>query len=150
MVDQVSHSGLTGNQVHEPKGIETATLGQWYVTDGAGSGSWQRNDKEALVSHTFSHGAYRFIVDSELLLVTMDNVELVAPTDYIYLEVDGVKDPSFRVYFSNPAITYSDKSVIVDYSVIAGKSTLLKGKAIGLGHSLSSVETLSTTSSTFH
>lgn len=36
----VSHALLTGSELHEPKGIETASLGEVYVADGSGSGSW--------------------------------------------------------------------------------------------------------------
>ena len=36
----VSHALLTGSELHEPKGIETAALGEVYVADGSGSGSW--------------------------------------------------------------------------------------------------------------
>lgn len=36
----VSHASLTGTQLHEPKGADTATLGTVYVSNGAGSGSW--------------------------------------------------------------------------------------------------------------
>lgn len=34
------HSDLTGAELHEPKGIETATDRQVYVADGAASGEW--------------------------------------------------------------------------------------------------------------
>lgn len=36
----VSHATLTGSQLHEPKGVATATLGEVYVADGTGSGNW--------------------------------------------------------------------------------------------------------------
>lgn len=36
----VAHSGLTGADLHEPKGIAAATSGQVYQADGAGSGTW--------------------------------------------------------------------------------------------------------------
>lgn len=36
----VSHASLTGSNLHEPKGADTAALGTVYVADGAGSGSW--------------------------------------------------------------------------------------------------------------
>lgn len=39
----ISHKNITGNQVHEPKGADTATAGSIYVSDGAGSGSWSKN-----------------------------------------------------------------------------------------------------------
>lgn len=35
-----SHSSLTGAELHEPKGVETANNGEVYVADGAGSGAW--------------------------------------------------------------------------------------------------------------
>lgn len=34
------HSALTGSDLHEPKGVATATAGQVYVADGAASGTW--------------------------------------------------------------------------------------------------------------
>ncbi len=36
----VAHSTLTGANLHEPKGVASATAGTIYVADGAGSGSW--------------------------------------------------------------------------------------------------------------
>ena len=36
----VAHSTLTGAELHEPKGVDTAALGTVYVANGAGSGSW--------------------------------------------------------------------------------------------------------------
>lgn len=36
----VAHASLTGSQLHEPKGVDTATLGTVYVANGAGSGNW--------------------------------------------------------------------------------------------------------------
>ena len=36
----IAHSALTGSDLHEPKGADTATAGQVYVSDGAGSGAW--------------------------------------------------------------------------------------------------------------
>lgn len=36
----VSHASLTGSQLHEPKGVASATSGTVYVADGAGSGTW--------------------------------------------------------------------------------------------------------------
>lgn len=36
----VSHASLTGSELHEPKGADTAALGTVYVANGAGSGTW--------------------------------------------------------------------------------------------------------------
>lgn len=40
-MSNVSHASLTGSNLHEPKGADTATLGTVYVSNGAGSGSWE-------------------------------------------------------------------------------------------------------------
>lgn len=37
----VSHSSLTASNLHEPKGAASASSGQVYIADGAGSGSWR-------------------------------------------------------------------------------------------------------------
>jgi hypothetical protein len=34
------HKDLTGAHLHEPKGVDSATSGQVYIADGAGSGVW--------------------------------------------------------------------------------------------------------------
>lgn len=34
------HSALTGAELHEPKGVDSAAVDKVYVSDGAGSGSW--------------------------------------------------------------------------------------------------------------
>lgn len=36
----IEHNTLTGNQNHEPRGVETALAGQVYIADGLGSGAW--------------------------------------------------------------------------------------------------------------
>jgi hypothetical protein len=35
-----AHSALTGADLHEPKGADTAAVGEVYVADGLGSGAW--------------------------------------------------------------------------------------------------------------
>jgi hypothetical protein len=37
----VTHSTLTGSDLHEPKGVASASSGQIYVADGLGSGAWE-------------------------------------------------------------------------------------------------------------
>jgi hypothetical protein len=36
----IDHSVLAGTELHEPKGVDSADLGQVYVADGNGSGNW--------------------------------------------------------------------------------------------------------------
>ena len=37
----INHSALTGAELHEPKGADTAQNRQIYLSDGAGSGNWR-------------------------------------------------------------------------------------------------------------
>jgi hypothetical protein len=39
-MSNVAHANMSGSNVHEPKGIETATSGQAYLADGLASGAW--------------------------------------------------------------------------------------------------------------
>lgn len=34
------HSDLTGNSLHEPKGVDNASAGEAYIADGNGTGTW--------------------------------------------------------------------------------------------------------------
>ena len=46
------HNTLTGSALHEPKGADTANAGEVYISDGAGSGSWEppsRKEKQVVV-----------------------------------------------------------------------------------------------------
>jgi hypothetical protein len=40
----IEHKDITDNNIHEPKGISTATADRVYVSDGAGSGAWTKID----------------------------------------------------------------------------------------------------------
>lgn len=53
------HNTLTGSQLHEPKGAATATAGQVYVADGAGSGTWTTLNSAA-VPGTLVQGVYDY------------------------------------------------------------------------------------------
>lgn len=37
-----NHSSLTGSDLHEPKGVATATSNKAYISDGVGSGVWKK------------------------------------------------------------------------------------------------------------
>ena len=38
----IQHSTLAGSEIHEPKGIASAPAGYSYISDGAGSGAWEK------------------------------------------------------------------------------------------------------------
>jgi nucleoside phosphorylase len=45
----IQHAVIEDPDIHEPKGVATATVGQVYVADGAGSGDWA-----ALATHQYA------------------------------------------------------------------------------------------------
>lgn len=52
------HRNLTGADLHEPKGADTALAGRVYVSDGAGSGSW--TDASSIITNSaFTTGDYK-------------------------------------------------------------------------------------------
>lgn len=52
----IQHSAIPDGQIHEPKGASTATSGQVYVSNGAGSGIWKRVDSNTLLGTTGDGG----------------------------------------------------------------------------------------------
>ena len=48
------HDVITDPEIHEPKGSSTATSGQVYVANGAGSGVWTTLDTSAPITGTFT------------------------------------------------------------------------------------------------
>lgn len=52
------HKNLTGADLHEPKGIESATSGQVYVANGAGSGNWTSKNGDILNANYFTLQGY--------------------------------------------------------------------------------------------
>jgi len=57
----VSHASLTGANLHEPKGVASATANKVYVSDGSGSGTWQKLSPPQLAGLT-TNGAANQIV----------------------------------------------------------------------------------------
>lgn len=53
----VSHASLTGNDLHEPKGISTAAANTVYIANGSGSGTWSKQD-EIAVFYSQDNSAY--------------------------------------------------------------------------------------------
>jgi len=56
----VSHATITGSENHEPKGVESASLGFIYVANGSGSGTWR-----ALTYTDFRAGPHVIIQDQK-------------------------------------------------------------------------------------
>jgi len=47
----VNHSTLTDPYLHEPKGVAASSAGDVYVSDGAGSGTWEDHRRSVITVH---------------------------------------------------------------------------------------------------
>ncbi len=69
----IEHSNITDPEIHEPKGVATASANDVYVADGAGSGSW-----EVITPH----GGWRYTNIGT-------GTTFTAPTSYTLMNVAG-------------------------------------------------------------
>lgn len=94
------HRDLTGADIHEPKGADTASAGTVYVADGAGSGSWQQPFSRSLEAHFGSNVAQAISIDS------------LNPT---YLTIDGLdaRTDTSGVFSGSPIWDSSVNSLIL-------------------------------------
>ena len=88
------HRTLTGVQLHEPKGADTAAAGTVYISDGAGSGTWstitpsQAPDVMALAQGSQSGSGNPY--DDDLTLAqTYDSNGLYNPTTGIFTAAEA-------------------------------------------------------------
>jgi hypothetical protein len=98
----IEHADLSGDQLHEPKGVETATAGEVYVADGFGSGNWtdhlstfynknkyvlsQRFDDLATAGSIYFHIPFK----SKLIQVTVVPYGVIDANTDMNIYLDGV------------------------------------------------------------
>jgi Phage Tail Collar Domain. len=85
----VSHASLTGSELHEPKGADSASLGTVYVADGAGSGSWASIGTSAFTG------------------MIADFAAPVAPTGWLELDGSVISTSTYSGLFAVMSITSS-------------------------------------------
>jgi len=127
----VQHSLLSGTELHEPKGADTATLGQHYLSDGAGSGAWTDIAKN---SYTMSFpecnpfagtpvnirpGA-AVPVSGTINIITIGAIQLPTLYETVYIRVNGVDKPDLRITSSDLTGDVAFKVTTVDNVVTAG------------------------------
>lgn len=100
----VAHSALTGANLHEPKGVASASSGQIYVADGAGSGAWQKAGTSELDT------AEIFNINEFYLTAVIDDVS-TADTVYIPIPTNCTLNKVISVLHG--AITGSDATITV-------------------------------------
>lgn len=85
----VAHSTLTGAELHEPKGADTAALGTVYVANGSGSGSWNS------------------ISVSSFTGMVADFAAPIAPTGWLELDGSVISTATYSGLFAVMSITSS-------------------------------------------
>lgn len=83
------HANITDPDLHEPKGVATATLGQVYVANGAGSGNWTTDTsgwgfyKDDAAEQTFGTTATKLLING---------ADASTNEDYLPLQIRGVSN----------------------------------------------------------
>lgn len=85
----VSHASLTGSNLHEPKGADTAALGTVYVSNGAGGGSWT-----AIGTSSFTGQVADFLAP-------------VVPSGWLELDGSVISTSTFAALYAVMSITTS-------------------------------------------
>lgn len=105
------HSTLTGANLHEPKGADSATANQVYVSNGAGSGTW--TDYSTLLTET---AGTTYHLTAEIADVS------TAETVYIPIPEAGTVTSVMTVL--EGAIATSDDTITVSNSAAASMGTI--------------------------
>jgi len=85
----VSHASLTGANLHEPKGADTAALGTVYVSNGAGGGTWS-----AIGTSSFTGQVADFLAP-------------VVPAGWLELDGSVISTSTFAALYAVMSITTS-------------------------------------------
>jgi hypothetical protein len=89
-----AHKDLTGAELHEPKGADTASAGDVYVADGAGSGSWE--------------GRYSGVVALNQYWLTAKMTDISTANDRVFFSVPVQSEIVTLSAILNGAITTAD------------------------------------------
>ena len=116
----IDHSTLTGTEVHEPKGADTATSGQVYVSDGLGSGSWA--DPLSSINN----------LNEFQLMSRIDDISTAGDSFFIHIPVD-CELQTIRTVMSG-AITVGDATIsLYRDGVLLGQTMTVAFSGSGAG-----------------
>lgn len=125
----VTHSSLTGANLHEPKGVATATNNEVYVANGTGSGTW-----------------------SPIQHVLISYLEDVSTAETVYIPIPFTGTISKVTSVLNNAITVADSTVTIKNSAGTSMGTMTiaySGSAAGDMDSNSSLTNNTVTADSF-
>lgn len=99
------HSALTGSDLHEPKGVASATVDKVYVSNGSGSGNWQKIEADQIDTTSI------FNANKGNLVIKWDDVT-VADAQYLVFPFPCTIDTITTVLY-NGAIATADEVITV-------------------------------------
>jgi hypothetical protein len=137
----VEHKDLTGDQLHEPKGVETAPVGTVYTADGIGSGSWSAPTSAINNPNLFSM-EQRFDdlgTAGSILFNVPYKSELTAVNILLYASIDV--DTVITIYING--VLFADSLTIAAAGSTAGQKKTL---AVTTPHSIPAGSIVSITS----
>lgn len=85
----VLHSSLTGADSHEPKGIDSASARQFYLSDGTGSGNWRYSPLGWGIYKDSKTGASVQTINTTASLLQNDGAGSSTSVDYLPPEIRG-------------------------------------------------------------
>ena len=74
----IEHNAIGVGEIHEPKGITTASSGDVYIANGAGSGGWEQSAQQELGSVAFTGNAVAETITTQDVYVTLNPATWVA------------------------------------------------------------------------
>lgn len=86
----VQHSSMTGSDLHEPKGVASASTNQVYVSNGSGSGTWQKIGVSQIDTSSIKNA------NKEFLNLFLDDIG-VAGSHYIVSPIDATITKAYSV-----------------------------------------------------
>lgn len=110
-----THASLTGSDLHEPKGVASATSGQVYIANGSGSGVWTAPK----TSYVILSGAWADISTAETIYLP---VPVAGTIKKIYVALDGA------ITVADSALTFTINAVPITGSAITAAQS---GSAAG-------------------
>jgi hypothetical protein len=136
------HKDLTGSDLHEPKGVASASAGQVYVANGSGSGVWTSKNGDILNANYFTlqgymadignagapSGSVYFYIPQKCELVSFTSILSAAITTtnaVLSVYINGVLfADTLTVPFSGSAAGQKDTKTVTTSNTIAAGSVV--------------------------
>lgn len=142
-----SHSILTGSEIHEPKGIDSAAVNQVYTASGGGSGSWKKVNASMIDSTSIKNTNKVYLNVEFSDISTAQSVWVVCPLAGDITNIQSVihgaiasANAVITAEIGGTLVTDSEVTVAhagsaagdVDSAVPTGANTVTAGQAIEL------------------